>query len=455
METRKRRSRVLLKAVLGTANHRRLVLSEESGMSDGSLASEGETVSSSAGVENQISEQLGAPDTKSPHSQSTPLFPHEEQRQISSSSSCPSNSKYSKSLDPTLPQASPDEGEASSAAHAPHSNQLSSNTQSPAHPVLDPPDCIPQPVDNQSSSESIRSTHSTDAMPHPPSNTPSDHPNLPLNGLSSQSHPNMTPCQTNPDSLGSQLLFADQSVPTSPNLALDSRRSSSRQSSSASELEGAAVYDVMMHTSNEVAETKTASSASVCIESQLETKRQVVRLHETRKSLSQPTIELPSEPSNRVRKKKHKLISRMLSVQNSSTDSLPSLRLKSSEKEPLCKSKPRSKKNENEIHPEWRETASPTEEIPIIHSPSSTSGSSASRNLSCSESARSSVSRTLGPLLTTALRIRQTRSLTEARWGDLGEAQLESCFPDRHIRLYVVTWNMQEKKVGVDVSCAV
>ena len=49
------------------------------------------------------------------------------------------------------------------------------------------------------------------------------------------------------------------------------------------------------------------------------------------------------------------------------------------------------------------------------------------------------------PLLTVNLRQRGSKAFTESLWAD---NQLKSCFPDRHIRVSVVTWNMQERKVS-------
>lgn len=82
---------------------------------------------------------------------------------------------------------------------------------------------------------------------------------------------------------------------------------------------------------------------------------------------------------------------------------------------------------------------------PLFSTTSGSSSSAASQHLS--ESARSNVSLTLGPILTSKLRL-QPGVREEGHWESMEDEQLESCFPDRHVRLYVVTWNMQERKVS-------
>lgn len=352
--------------------------------------------------------------------------------------SVPSNSKGVKLITPEVPL----DYIQSDTPQLKSSSKMNSDPQSPSRPLFHPP--VTQP---KSSSESTGSSQSTNIVPYTPNNTPSDHGQL--RRLSSQSHPNIhssvhaMPHPPSPASLGAQFLFA-RSAPTSPNVAPFDSRYSSRCSSNTSYMEGVAVCDIA--NTPKVTETKRGVSTG-----QAENRKLPAHRHTARKSLSQPVLIQPSEYSRKVRKKKHKFISPSLSVVNySSTDSLPSLRfsvVKPSDKEPH-NPKPRPK-NRRQVHPaEWQDepTRMPPEE-PVIQSPSSTSGSSvASRNPS---STHSSVSLVLGPLLTSSLRIRRTKSATDNKWGDIGVAQLESCFPDRHIRLYVVTWNMQEKKVGV------
>ena len=66
-------------------------------------------------------------------------------------------------------------------------------------------------------------------------------------------------------------------------------------------------------------------------------------------------------------------------------------------------------------------------------------------------------STSIGPLLTTSLRKGGTMPSAETRWEFDGERQLESCFPDRHARIFVVTWNMCEGKVSCCsvISCTI
>ena len=74
--------------------------------------------------------------------------------------------------------------------------------------------------------------------------------------------------------------------------------------------------------------------------------------------------------------------------------------------------------------------------------PKSLSVSIGGRTPSLSESVGSG---NLTPLLTSDLRSRSGRS--RWKWEFDAENQLESYFPDRNIRVYIVTWNMQERKV--------
>lgn len=57
-------------------------------------------------------------------------------------------------------------------------------------------------------------------------------------------------------------------------------------------------------------------------------------------------------------------------------------------------------------------------------------------------------SSTVAPLLTSQLRKGGRRPSVDTKWDFSGEEQLESCFPDRHIRVFVTTWNMHEEKVS-------
>jgi hypothetical protein len=225
---------------------------------------------------------------------------------------------------------------------------------------------------------------------------------------------------------------------------------SSGLSSSLSDVDGAAVCDVAC--------LQKVDEADEVIEKELDTddlvEKELLNLQTPRKSISQPSIVLLPESYSKVRKK-HQFISSSLSVavnHNSSSESLPSLQFRVAKPEPYKpKPFPRTKRRVRPAKQEDKRTHQSSPEA--IRSPSLTSGSSAaSRQLSLAGSARSSVSLTLTPLLTSSLRVRRAKSTTDEKWGEIGEAQLEGCFPDRHIRLFVVTWNMQERKVG-EVSC--
>lgn len=111
----------------------------------------------------------------------------------------------------------------------------------------------------------------------------------------------------------------------------------------------------------------------------------------------------------------------------------------------------RLKRGKNQVHPESQQVPNPdlvnlvngTSAVTRSLSPTTTT-SVTSRQSSLFETGRSSVSM-LTPLLTSSLRM---NSVSDGRWDFSGESQLESFFPDRHIRIYIVTWNMQEKKVS-------
>ena len=70
------------------------------------------------------------------------------------------------------------------------------------------------------------------------------------------------------------------------------------------------------------------------------------------------------------------------------------------------------------------------------------------RTLSSTDSMSSTLSATLTPLLTSSLRKGGGfKSGSSSAWEFDAEAQLESCFSDRHMQVLVVTWNMQQQKV--------
>jgi hypothetical protein len=74
------------------------------------------------------------------------------------------------------------------------------------------------------------------------------------------------------------------------------------------------------------------------------------------------------------------------------------------------------------------------------------------RTLSSTDSMSSTFSSTLTPLLTSGLRKGGGSRPGSSAWGFDAEAQLESCFPDRHMQVLVVTWNMQQQKVQCHVN---
>ncbi len=78
----------------------------------------------------------------------------------------------------------------------------------------------------------------------------------------------------------------------------------------------------------------------------------------------------------------------------------------------------------------------------------STISSHRKKLFSTADSFASTFSTTLTPLLTSDLR-KGGRNPPEKGYFDFdAEGQLQSCFPDRQIQVFVVTWNMQEKKVS-------
>ena len=118
-------------------------------------------------------------------------------------------------------------------------------------------------------------------------------------------------------------------------------------------------------------------------------------------------------------------------------------------------------KRDSRIHPE--DNRPPNLEIipsPRLHSTTSTLKSSTlsssmgmdKRTLSSTDSTSSTFSSTLTPLLTSSLRKGGgSQPGSAAAWGFDADAQLENCFPGRHMRVLVATWNMQQQKVNIEV----
>ncbi len=104
----------------------------------------------------------------------------------------------------------------------------------------------------------------------------------------------------------------------------------------------------------------------------------------------------------------------------------------------------------SQLHQEHlkRVSAETDEPLRVISTSPSTPSIGSKRSVSISESTRSSVSSMLTPLFTSSLRMRGSSSSSEARWELGGDSQLTSCFPDRNMCIFIVTWNMQEIKVG-------
>ena len=106
----------------------------------------------------------------------------------------------------------------------------------------------------------------------------------------------------------------------------------------------------------------------------------------------------------------------------------------------------------NRIHPEDRPpdlkfTSPLHSSLPLTATISDTASRAAERRtLSSTDSLSSTL---LTPLLTSSLRKGGvgSRSGSSSLWQFDAEAQLESCFPDRHLHVLVVTWNMQELEV--------
>ena len=80
-----------------------------------------------------------------------------------------------------------------------------------------------------------------------------------------------------------------------------------------------------------------------------------------------------------------------------------------------------------------------------LKSTSSSAGSHHDRRLLSTDSFNSTFSTALAPLPTTSLRKGScTRPSLDVSWDFDGERCLESHFPDRHIQVFVVTWNMHK-----------
>ena len=109
----------------------------------------------------------------------------------------------------------------------------------------------------------------------------------------------------------------------------------------------------------------------------------------------------------------------------------------------------------NRVHPENRPPnltlSSPLHSSTVQSTlPGATSNTAGSRTLSLTDSISSTLSATMmTPLLTASLRKGGGGSLpsTGSSWDFDARAQLEGVFPDRQMRVLVVTWNMQQQKV--------
>lgn len=120
------------------------------------------------------------------------------------------------------------------------------------------------------------------------------------------------------------------------------------------------------------------------------------------------------------------------------------------------RSKPTRRGRSNRIHPENQPPNLSISLPPHSSTVGGTSSKSASqhslgmgRTLSSTDSMSSTLSATLTPLLTASLRKGAGGSQpgSSSAWDFDAEAQLEGCFPDRHLQVLVVTWNMQQLKV--------
>lgn len=141
----------------------------------------------------------------------------------------------------------------------------------------------------------------------------------------------------------------------------------------------------------------------------------------------------------------------------SSTDSYPSPlhvhsspEKKSSQKRMSRSLRAKRTSGKNRVHPDMklRQTSPSYVTSDLRHSLSSSSHPNLHTDRLLSSSSNNSVlSMTLPPLLISELRRGGRTPSVEASWDFDAEAQLENCFPDRHIQVFVGTWNMQEQKV--------
>ena len=105
------------------------------------------------------------------------------------------------------------------------------------------------------------------------------------------------------------------------------------------------------------------------------------------------------------------------------------------------------------VHPEDNrppnlKLSSPLHSTTMLKSTTFSSMGMDKRTLSSTDSMSSTFSATLTPLLTSSLRkAGGSQAGSSSAWEFDAEAQLENCFPDRHMQVLVVTWNMQQQKV--------
>ena len=119
----------------------------------------------------------------------------------------------------------------------------------------------------------------------------------------------------------------------------------------------------------------------------------------------------------------------------------------------LGKTSKKAGRRSSRIHPE--DNRQPNLKVPpplhmttTLNSTTFSSMGMDKRTLSSTDSMSSTLSATLTPLLTSHLRIGGgSQAGSSSAWEFDAEAQLESCFPDRHMQILVVTWNMQQQKV--------
>ena len=146
------------------------------------------------------------------------------------------------------------------------------------------------------------------------------------------------------------------------------------------------------------------------------------------------------------------------SPSRSSADSVSPLHIRS--KHPPPKGKGRGRRNQ--VHPAPSRSASePKQPLASFFSPAhssnlkSTSSSNNSYHGNRLFSTDSTISSVMAPLLTTSLRKGScTQPSLDVSWDFDGERCLESHFPDRHVRVFVVTWNMQELKARFQIAVA-